>query len=141
MTRSTTLLVEFIPHWVFECLQMANTEQLLNQTDKNSRQTCSIKNAVLVQFPSSQLSPMLTPGQLPPRTIARRTLPPGQVPPRTIAPWIIPLDNFQGLLYCPQIITPGQLLPGAIAITNYNFFMAMFCFFSMAQLYNFSFLL
>ena len=50
-------------------------------------------------------------------------LPPGQFLPRTIV--------------LPQIITPRQLLPRAMTITNYNFFMAIFCFFFMDQLYNF----
>ena len=47
---------------------------------------------------------------------------PGQFSPRTIA---LPPDNYT------------QLLPRAMTITKYNFFMAVFCFFSMAQLYNF----
>ena len=65
-------------------------------------------------------------------TIAR-----GQFPPRAIAPWTIPPNNSHlGLLYCLQIKT-RQLLPRAMTFTNYNFFMAIFCFLSMAQLYNF----
>ena len=56
------------------------------------------------------------------------------------SPWTISPDNSHlGLLYCPQIITPQQLLPRAMAITNYNFFMALFCYFCMAQLYSFSY--
>ena len=44
---------------------------------------------------------------------------PEQSPPRTIVPWTIPSDNSDlGLLYCSRIITPGQLLPSAMTITN-----------------------
>ena len=61
----------------------------------------------------------------------------GHFPPGQLAP-----DNSQlGQLYCPRIVTPAQVLPRAMTITNYNFFMAIFCFFSMSQLYNFCFLL
>ena len=77
-------------------------------------------------------------GQFPPRTITPWTINPQIYPTRTIAPWTIPLDSSHlGLLYCPWIITPQQSLPRATTITNYSFFMAIFCFFSMAQLYNF----
>ena len=70
-----------------------------------------------------------------PWTIAPGQFPPGQLPPRIIAPWTIPPDNSHlGILYCPRIITLAQLLPRAMIITNYNFFMPIFCFFSMAQL-------
>ena len=84
----------------------------------------------------------IPPGQSP-RTIPTyenypRTIAPGQFPPRTIAPLTIPPDNSHvGLLYCPRIITPRRLLPRAMTTTNYNFLMAIFRFFSMAQLYNF----
>ena len=66
----------------------------------------------------------------PPRTIPTQdNCLPRQCPTGTISPWTIPPDNFHlGLLYCPQIITPGKLLPREITITNYNFFMAIFCF-------------
>ena len=58
-------------------------------------------------------------GQLPPRTIAPEPLHPEQFPPGTIAPWTIPPDNYHlGLLYCPWIITSGQLLSRAMTITN-----------------------
>ena len=53
----------------------------------------------------------------------------GQFPPRQL-----PTGS---LLYCPRIITPWQLLPREVTITKYNFFMDIFCFFSMTQLYNF----
>ena len=91
---------------------------------------------VLGEFPPGQLPPDNCPrancpldnchlGQLPP--------PPGLFPPTKIAPWVIPPDNLHlELFYCPQASTPGQLLPRAMTITNYNFFMAIFCFFSMA---------
>ena len=84
------------------------------------------------QLPHGQLPP----GQLSPDNSHLGQLPPGQFPPRTISPCTIPPDiSHLGLLYCPRIIIPGQLLPRAMA--NYNFFMSNFCFFSMAQLYNF----
>ena len=73
---------------------------------------------------SGQLPPLL-PGQSPPK---------GNHPPRQFNP---PDNSHLGLLYCLQIITPQQLLPRAMKITNYNCLMAIFCFFSMAQLYNF----
>ena len=77
-----------------------------------------------------------SPGQFP------TTMAPGQFPPRRIAPWTTAPDNFHlGFLYCPQIITPGQLRSRATTITNYNFFMAIFYFFFMVQLYHFYFLL
>ena len=59
-------------------------------------------------------------GQFTPWTIA-----PGLFPSRIIAPWTILLDDSHlGLLYCLRIVTPGQLLPRAMTITNYSFFMA-----------------
>ena len=88
----------------------------------------------------------LPPGQFPPRTITTWPIAPQAIPtdgnyPRSIAPWTISSDNSDlGLLYCPspfRIITPWQLLHRAMTIRNYNFFMTIFCFFSMAQLYNF----
>ena len=61
-----------------------------------------------------------------------------KISPKTAAPWAILLDNLHlALLHCPQIITPGQLMPRAMTITTYNFSMAIFSFFSMDQLYNF----
>ena len=68
--------------------------------------------------------------------------------PLKIASWTIPtqdncsLDNSPRqfpptTIVLPRKITPGQLLPRAMTITNYNFFMAIFWFFSMAQIYNF----
>ena len=84
-------------------------------------------------------------GQFPPDNCPSRHLPPGQLlprllPPRTIAPWTIPSDNSHlVLLYPTRIITLRQLLPRAMIITNYNFSIPIFCFFSMAQLYNFCF--
>ena len=53
---------------------------------------------------------------------------------RTISPGQFPLGS---LLYCPRIITPWQLLPTVLTVTNYNFFIAIFCLFPMSQLYNF----
>ena len=93
---------------------------------------------VLGQFPPWQLPPgQLPPGQLPPKTIAPR-----QSPSRTIVPWTIRPENFHlELLYCPRIVRSRQLLSRVMKITNYNFFIAIFCFFSMTQLYNFCFLL
>ena len=80
----------------------------------------------------------ISPRQLPHTEIPPLQLPRGQFPPRAIAPWTIPPDNSHlGLLHCPRIITPGQLLPRAMTNTNYGFFMAIFCFFSMAQIHNF----
>ena len=65
-------------------------------------------------------------------------LPLGKFPPRTITPGQLPPENsHRGQLYCPRITAPWQLLPRAKTITHYNFFLAIFCFFSMAQLYNF----
>ena len=71
----------------------------------------------------------------------------GQFPPQTIRTLDnCPVDNCPletsheqfhiGLLICPRIITTRRLLPRAMTITNYNFFMAIFCVFSMTQLYN-----
>ena len=78
------------------------------------------------QFPSRTIPP----GQFPSRTIT-----PGQFPPRTIAPWkILPDNSHLGVLYCTRIIKTRQLLPRAMTITSYNFFMTIFCFFAMAQL-------
>ena len=86
-------------------------------------------SAVLGQVPQEQF---------PPRTITSWTINPQIFPTRAIAPGTVPLDSsYLGLLYCPWIITPQQLLPRATTITNYNIFMAIFCFFSMVQLYNF----
>ena len=69
------------------------------------------------------------------------TIPPGKLPcppGNSHLGQLPPLNNSHlELLYCPQIITPRQLQPIAMAITNYNFFMTIFCFFSMAQLYSF----
>ena len=84
----------------------------------------------------------LPPRQLPPdnsllKQLTQGRLLPRQFPPRIIASWAIPLNNSDlRLLYCLRIITPGQLLPRATTITNYNFFMAISCFFS-----NFYFLI
>ena len=110
--------------------------------------------AVLGQFFPGKLPPGQCPlGQLSLTTIASRKIAPPdnfhlgkllprQLSPREMAPWTNPPDNSHlGLFYCPRIITSGQLLPRAMAITNYNFFIAIFCFFSMSQLYNFYFLL
>ena len=80
---------------------------------------------VLGQFP---------PGQLP---SALEQLPRGQFPSRAIAQGTITTWDF---CITPRIFTPGQLLPRAMIITNYSFFMAIFCFFSMDQLYNSCFL-
>ena len=66
----------------------------------------------------------------------------GQFLPGKLLPGQLPPDNFHlGELYCLRIVTPGQLMPRAMAVTNYSFFMAIFYFFSMVQLYNFYFLL
>ena len=67
--------------------------------------------------------------QFPLRTITPWTTAPGQFPPRTITPWTIPSGKSHSeILCCPRIITPGQLLPRAMTIANYIFFMAIFCF-------------
>ena len=80
------------------------------------------------QLPPKTIVPgQLPPGQSPPRTIAPWTnapwtIAPGLFPSRIIAPWTILLDDSHlGLLYCLRIVTPGQLLPRAMTITNYNF--------------------
>ena len=83
-----------------------------------------------------------SPDNCPPDNSHPGQLASGQFPPRATAPWTIPLDNSHlGLLNCSRIIRLGQLLPRAMAITNYNIFTAIFCFFSMVQLCNFCFLL
>ena len=85
-------------------------------------------------------APPPPPGQFPSRTIPpgqfpSRTITPGQFPPRTIATWkILPDNSHLGVLYCTRIIKTRQLLPRAMTITSYNFFMTIFCFFAMAQL-------
>ena len=100
----------------------------------------------------------LLPGQLPPRQLPSRTFAPWAIPcrqflpriikPQTIPTWdncsqavalyaVLPDNSYLGLLYCPWIITPRKLLLRSMTITNCNFFMAIFSFFSMAQLYNF----
>ena len=78
-----------------------------------------LKLLLNVRYRQKVSSEQLRPGQLPPRTIAPEPLPPEQFPPGTIAPWTIPPENYHlGLLYCPWIITSGQLLPRAMTITN-----------------------
>ena len=79
----------------------------------------------------------LLPGQLPPDNSHLGQLPPGQFPPRIVLPCTIPTDkSLLGLLYFLRIFIPRQLLPRGMIITNYSFFMTIFCFFSMVQLNN-----
>ena len=73
--------------------------------------------------PDSSNLGQLHPKQFPPTTISSRTIPPD--------------SSHLGLLYCLRIITSQQLLSRAMVFTNYIFFNAIFCFFSMAQLYDF----
>ena len=66
----------------------------------------------------------------------------GQLPLKdnclAIAPGINSQENSHlGLRSYPWIIKHCQLLPRAMTITNYNFFMAIFYFWLMAELYNF----
>ena len=108
------------------------------------------KTRVLGQFHPGQLPPEQLPpgklspenshlGQLPTRQFSPRTITPEQFPSwtigflRAITSWAISQDDSPlGLLPCSRIITSRQLLPRAMTITNYNFFMATFCFFFIA---------
>ena len=71
------------------------------------------------------------------RAIAPQTTAPWKTVPRNFHPGQLPPGQFPQTTptwdYCvgPQIITPGQLLPWAMAIENYSFSMAIFffCFF------------
>ena len=103
-----------------------------------------LENSHLGQYTPGQFPHRtITPRQFPPRAITPGQRFPGQFPSRTISPWefapwtFSPDSSYLGLLPCPRIITHRQLLPRAMAITSYNFCMAIFCFFSMVQLYNF----
>ena len=105
-----------------------NCSRTIPTQDNYPLDNCSTDNFYLGQ---------LRPGQLPHEQLPAGQLSHRQVPPRTIAPRTIPQDNSHlWLLYCPRIY-PRQLPPRAMTVTNYNFFMTIFCFFSMAQLYSF----
>ena len=72
-------------------------------------------------------------GQFPPGQFPRGQLRPGQLAPGQFPPWTISLTQFPPRAidgFPPRTIT---------LLTNYNFLMAIFCFFFIAQLYNYCF--
>ena len=126
----------FLPElWSLNCLKRCISCNFVLTSARNLnlwKQFTHMHLKVLGQpSPPGQFSSRtITPGQFPSRTIT-----PGQFPPRTIAPWkILPDNSHLGVLYCTRIIKTRQLLPRAMTITSYNFFMTIFCFFAMAQL-------
>ena len=91
--------------------------------------TLVLRNSLIITFMKEDSFRTIPPGQLSPGQLTRGQLPqgqwfPGQLPPRTIA-----LGQFPPRTITFRIFTHGQLLPRAMTITNYNFFMAIFCFF------------